>query len=102
MLSVYPNIHPISPPGPKQNPNRHPTPSHVRWVGWDRGGCNEAHPRGAERLYEDLRFWTGIDECESYGVDFLTRKQDIPRGLRPHRPGGESVPQIGSIDGCAI
>lgn len=38
----------------------------VRWP------CNEQHPRGAERLYEDLKFWTGIDECESYGVDFLS------------------------------
>lgn len=38
----------------------------VRWP------CNEAHPQGAERLYEDLHFWTGIDDCESYGADFLT------------------------------
>jgi ferredoxin-nitrate reductase len=38
----------------------------VRWP------CNEQHPRGSERLYEDLKFWTGIDECESYGVDLLT------------------------------
>lgn len=38
----------------------------VRWP------CNERHPRGAERLYEDLKFWTGIDDCESYGSDFLT------------------------------
>ena len=38
----------------------------VRWP------CNERHPRGAERLYEDLKFWTGIDECETYGADFLT------------------------------
>ncbi len=38
----------------------------VRWP------CNQQHPRGAERLYEDLKFWTGIDECESYGADFLT------------------------------
>lgn len=37
----------------------------VRWP------C-EQHPRGAERLYEDLKFWTGIDDCESYGADFLT------------------------------
>lgn len=35
----------------------------VRWT------CNEQHPRGCERLYEDLKFWTGIDDCESYGVD---------------------------------
>jgi predicted molibdopterin-dependent oxidoreductase YjgC len=38
----------------------------VRWP------CNEKHPRGSERLYEDLKFWTGIDECETYGADFLT------------------------------
>ena len=38
----------------------------VRWP------CNEAHPRGSERLYEDYRFPTGIDECETYGADFLT------------------------------
>ncbi|WHZ27904.1 MAG: Assimilatory nitrate reductase large subunit [Nitrospira sp.] len=38
----------------------------VRWP------CNEQHPSGSERLYEDLKFWTGIDECETYGADFLT------------------------------
>jgi anaerobic selenocysteine-containing dehydrogenase len=58
----------------------------VRWP------CNERHPRGAERLYEDLKFRTGIDECETYGVDFLTRRQDHPRGLRAHRPEGQGVP----------
>jgi len=40
----------------------------VRWP------CNEKYPRGCERLYEDLHFWTGIDECENYGVDFLTAR----------------------------
>jgi predicted molibdopterin-dependent oxidoreductase YjgC len=34
--------------------------------------CNERYPRGCTRLYEDLKFPTGIDECESYGADFLT------------------------------
>lgn len=38
----------------------------IRWP------CNEQHPVGSERLYEDLHFWTGIDECESFGFDFLT------------------------------
>jgi ferredoxin-nitrate reductase len=38
----------------------------VRWP------CNDEHPRGAERLYEDYKFWTAIDDCESYGADFLT------------------------------
>ena len=38
----------------------------VRWP------CNAEHPQGSERLYEDLKFWTGIDDHESYGADFLT------------------------------
>jgi len=38
----------------------------VRWP------CNAEHPQGTERLYEDFRFWTAIDDCESYGTDFLT------------------------------
>lgn len=38
----------------------------VRWP------CNDQHPQGSERLYEDFKFWTGIDECESYGANFLT------------------------------
>lgn len=44
----------------------------IREMGAVRWPCNEQHPRGTERLYEDLRFWTGIDDCESYGADFLT------------------------------
>jgi ferredoxin-nitrate reductase len=62
----------------------------IRWP------CNEQHPTGTERLYEDLKFWTGIDECETYGADFLTgnklTRSDYervdPRGkafLRPAR-----------------
>jgi hypothetical protein len=43
----------------------------VRWP------CNEQHPHGTERLYEDLKFWTGIDECESYSADF--QKAQPPR-----------------------
>jgi anaerobic selenocysteine-containing dehydrogenase len=38
----------------------------VRWP------VNAQHPQGTQRLYEDLKFWTGIDDCESYGADFLT------------------------------
>ncbi|MGB6008934.1 molybdopterin oxidoreductase family protein [Castellaniella sp.] len=62
----------------------------VRWP------CNEQHPRGCERLYEDLRFGTGVDDCETWGVDFLTGRavaradyeRDDPKGkafLRPVR-----------------
>lgn len=53
----------------------------VRWP------CNAQHPRGTERLYEDLRFPTGIDECESYGADFLTGNKATRseyEGMDPH------------------
>ena len=38
----------------------------VRWP------CNDRHPRGCERLYEDLNFGTDIDYCETYGHDLLS------------------------------
>jgi ferredoxin-nitrate reductase len=38
----------------------------VRWP------VNKEHPRGTDRLYEDFKFWTGIDDCEAYGRDFKT------------------------------
>lgn len=44
----------------------------IQEMGAVRWSCNEAHPRETERLYEDYRFWTGIDECETFGADFLT------------------------------
>jgi predicted molibdopterin-dependent oxidoreductase YjgC len=44
----------------------------IQHMGAVRWPCNDRYPRGCERLYEDLTFWTGIDECETYGVDFLT------------------------------
>jgi anaerobic selenocysteine-containing dehydrogenase len=53
----------------------------VRWP------CNEEHPDGAERLYEDRRFWTSIDDCQSYGNDFKTgapvTRQEYER-IDPH------------------
>lgn len=56
----------------------------VRWP------CNERHPRGTERLYEDLTFWTGIDECESYGVDFLTGNGNTRADYRRIDPKGKA------------
>lgn len=47
-------------------------------------------PRGAERLYEDLRFWTGIDECESYGVDFLTGNKNTRSDYARIDPKGKA------------
>lgn len=56
----------------------------VRWP------CNEQHPRGCERLYEDLKFWTGVDECETWGVDFLTGKKTTRAEYLRNDPQGKA------------
>jgi ferredoxin-nitrate reductase len=56
----------------------------IRWP------CNEQHPRGAERLYEDLKFWTGIDDCESYGADFLTGNKYTRSDYKRKDPQGKA------------
>jgi predicted molibdopterin-dependent oxidoreductase YjgC len=56
----------------------------VRWP------CNEQHPKGTERLYEDLRFWTGIDDCESYGADFLTGNKHTRTDYQHIDPKGKA------------
>ena len=44
----------------------------VRWP------SNEQHPRGTERLYEDPKFWIGIDGCENL-VRISDRQQEYPQ-----------------------
>ena len=56
----------------------------VRWP------CNDAHPEGTERLYEDLVFWTGIDECESYGANFLTGNKQTRAEYKHIDPKGKA------------
>ena len=56
----------------------------VRWP------CNARHPQGAERLYEDLVFWTGIDDCESYGADFLTGNKHTRDDYKEIDPKGKA------------
>ena len=56
----------------------------VRWP------CNEQHPRGCERLYEDRKFFTGIDECESYGADFLTGNKNTRSDYERIDPKGKA------------
>lgn len=56
----------------------------VRWP------CNAGHPRGTERLYEDLHFWTGIDDCESYGADFLTGNKHTRDNYKHIDPKGKA------------
>lgn len=56
----------------------------VRWP------CNDEHPEGSERLYEDLQFWTGIDDCESYGADFLTGNKHTRADYQHIDPKGKA------------
>jgi anaerobic selenocysteine-containing dehydrogenase len=56
----------------------------VRWP------CNEKHPRGSERLYGDFKFWTGIDECETYGADFLTGRKNTRGDYERIDPKGKA------------
>ena len=56
----------------------------VRWP------CNDSHPRGSERLYEDFKFWTGIDDCESYGTDFLTGNKNTRSNYEHIDPKGKA------------
>jgi predicted molibdopterin-dependent oxidoreductase YjgC len=56
----------------------------VRWP------CNAQHPRGCERLYEDLNFTTGVDECETWGVDFLSGKTTTRADYARNDPKGKA------------
>jgi anaerobic selenocysteine-containing dehydrogenase len=56
----------------------------VRWP------CNDQHPRGSERLYEDLEFWTSIDQCETYGADFLTGAKNTRADYERIDPKGKA------------
>jgi ferredoxin-nitrate reductase len=57
----------------------------IRWP------CNKQYPRGAERLYEDLRFWTDADACESYGVDFYTGRGTSRADYLRNDPAGKAI-----------
>jgi ferredoxin-nitrate reductase len=62
----------------------------LREMGAARWPCNEKHPRGAERLYEDLKFNTGIDDCEGFGVDFLTGTKTTRSDYARRDPKGKA------------
>jgi anaerobic selenocysteine-containing dehydrogenase len=56
----------------------------VRWP------CNDRHPRGCERLYEDLNFGTDIDYCETYGADLLSGAPNTRADYEPIDPKGKA------------
>lgn len=62
----------------------------IREMGAVRWPCNERHPRGAERLYEDLNFSTNIDYCETYGANFLTGARNTRADYERIDPKGKA------------
>lgn len=62
----------------------------IRQMGAVRWPCNEQHPRGTGRLYENFKFWTGIDECETYGVDFLAGNKNTRSDYERTDPKGKA------------
>ena len=52
--------------------------------------CNDEHPDGTERLYEDADFNTHTDECETYGHDLLTGADNSEADHRAMAPNGRA------------
>jgi ferredoxin-nitrate reductase len=58
--------------------------SSVQWP------CNEAYPDGRERLYEDAKFNTAPDYCETYGHDVTTGGAYEPNEYAAMEPAGRA------------
>ncbi|MBO0732002.1 MAG: nitrate reductase, partial [Acidimicrobiaceae bacterium] len=52
--------------------------------------CNEKHPDGLERLYEDHEFPTCAEYCESYGHDLASGAENEEDEYRAHDPRGRA------------
>jgi ferredoxin-nitrate reductase len=53
--------------------------------------CNAAHPGGKERLYDDGRFFTGVNDCESFGHDMDTGAPIPESKYRKMDPAGRAI-----------
>ncbi|TQN35368.1 molybdopterin dinucleotide binding protein [Blastococcus colisei] len=53
--------------------------------------CNDEHPDGTERIYEDGRFWAHPDYCESYGRDMITGAPVEETEYKAMNPTGRAV-----------
>lgn len=53
--------------------------------------CNEAHPDGKERLYEDGVFPTDPEQCEIFGHDLLTGAEALPEEYKAMNPAGRAI-----------
>lgn len=53
--------------------------------------CNEKHPEGSERLYQDGNFNTEFDYCELYGHDLMTGAAITPDEYKEKNPAGKAM-----------
>jgi ferredoxin-nitrate reductase len=53
--------------------------------------CNDEHPEGKERLYEDGVFNTSADYCEIYGHDIMTGAEVPTEQYRAEDPKGRAI-----------
>ena len=53
--------------------------------------CNEANPNGTERLFVDGKFFTGIEECESFGHDLETGAPYDKAQYTAMNPNGRAI-----------
>jgi anaerobic selenocysteine-containing dehydrogenase len=53
--------------------------------------CNDEHPDGTERLYEDGKFFSAPDYCESYGRDLATGAPLDETEYKALNPSGKAI-----------
>jgi anaerobic selenocysteine-containing dehydrogenase len=53
--------------------------------------CNDEHPDGTERLYEDGKFFSAPDYCESYGRDLVTGAPLDETEYKALNPSGKAI-----------
>jgi len=53
--------------------------------------CNDEHPEGTERLYQDADFNTQTDNCEWYGLDLITGATNSEMEHRAMNPDGRAI-----------
>lgn len=53
--------------------------------------CTADHPEGTERLYEDGKFFSTPDYCESYGRDLVTGAPVEPTEYKALNPTGKAI-----------
>jgi anaerobic selenocysteine-containing dehydrogenase len=53
--------------------------------------CNEENPDGTERIYQDGKFWSDPEYCESYGRDLITGAPLEAAEYKALNPSGKAI-----------